>query len=108
MNTRLFTTQHFTQYYSTRLVMQQINTSVSGIFAQQSQPGTMLATGKVMKPEPFNEVRLVEYIMEGYNTAARPVRNITTTTTLEISLYVIQILKLVRYTGAQKIKKNGS
>ena len=88
--------------------MQQINTSVSGIFAQpqQVQPGTMLAsTGKVMKPEPFNEVRLVEYIMEGYNTAARPVRNITTTTTLEISLYVIQILKLVRYTGAQKIKK---
>ncbi|XP_075260606.1 neuronal acetylcholine receptor subunit alpha-10-like [Convolutriloba macropyga] len=77
--------------------MQQINTSVSGIFAQpqQVQPGTMLAsTGKVMKPEPFNEVRLVEYIMEGYNTAARPVRNITTTTTLEISLYVIQILKL--------------
>ena len=48
-----------------------------------------------VSPEPFNEVRLVEYIMDGYNTFARPVKNITSTTTLEISLYVIQILKLV-------------
>ena len=42
-----------------------------------------------------NEAHLAEYLLTNYNSAARPVRNITSTTVLQISFYIVQILKLV-------------
>ena len=52
-----------------------------------------------VEPNPnisrHNEAHLAQFLLTNYNPAARPVRNISSTTVLQISFYIVQILKLV-------------
>ncbi len=44
---------------------------------------------------PYNEQALVEHLLDGYNPAIRPVKNITTTTVLFLTLHLIAIEEIV-------------
>ena len=51
----------------------------------------------VQSNKRHNEAALLEFLLSTYDSRCRPVNNINTTIFLDLSMYLVQILKLVSY-----------
>ena len=67
------------------------------LLGKESPSTTQLTTGSSSKvnKDKFNEAALLEHLLHSYDSRARPVKNISTTIFLDLSMYLVQILKLV-------------
>ncbi|XP_063710489.1 neuronal acetylcholine receptor subunit alpha-10-like isoform X2 [Symsagittifera roscoffensis] len=66
------------------------------LLGKESPSTTQLTTGSSSKvnKDKFNEAALLEHLLHSYDSRARPVKNISTTIFLDLSMYLVQILKL--------------